>query len=81
MWRGALVEINDERASTGEVTLQVRNFGPIQNASVRLADYNILVALNNLGAVYYAKGQWTQAETLYCRSLAIKEKLLALEKR
>ncbi len=37
------------RKGIGSITLHVRNFGPIENASIELADYNILVGRNNLG--------------------------------
>jgi len=37
---------------------------------------DVAQSLNNLAALYYKQGQYTQAEQLYKRSLAIREKAL-----
>ncbi len=37
---------------------------------------NVAVSLHNLALLYYAQGQYAQAEPLYKRSLAIWEKVL-----
>jgi tetratricopeptide (TPR) repeat protein len=39
----------------------------------------VAVSLNNLAKLYYAQGQYAQAEPLYRRALAIKEKALGPE--
>ena len=38
--------------------------------------YEIAINLNNLAALYQARGETSEAEALYRRALAIKEKLL-----
>ncbi|MFO1531904.1 MAG: tetratricopeptide repeat protein [Kiritimatiellia bacterium] len=37
---------------------------------------DVATSLNNLGSIYYAKGQYAEAEPLLNRSLAIREKIL-----
>jgi tetratricopeptide (TPR) repeat protein len=39
----------------------------------------VAVSLNNLAKLYYAQGQYAQAEPLYRRALAIREKALGPE--
>ena len=41
--------------------------------------YEIAVNLNNLAALCYAQGRYNEAEPLYLRALAIKEKILSPE--
>src|SRR5207249_1252731 len=41
--------------------------------------YNIAVNLNNLAAFHQARGDFAQAEAMYCRALAIKETIFGCD--
>jgi tetratricopeptide (TPR) repeat protein len=67
------------KAGTGRPRLFTQRALAIREKALGPEHPDVATSLNNLGALYYAQGQYEKAEPLYQRALAIREKALGPE--